>query len=279
MMPAVEPVLYEGNEEPYIDLEQRPRRRGAARQHHRRSLRLHRRAPDAQVRAVRRRARHLRDRHAQGRRRARGRDRRRARRHARRRRARAHPRARRSCGTTARPTGDRRSARRDRARAAFDLDDARAVRVGGAGHAELTRARVPARGAARASLLAIARVYGGAGRARRRARSTSSCSAARRCCSSCSSSTTASRTYVSLGPIAGRGARASASTTARTRPRSIAARCSRSRAARPRRRKALGMRPRQIAAPRAAAAGAAARAAADDERLRVAAQGLARWSA
>ena len=41
--------LYEGNEEPYIDLEQRPHRRGAARQHHRGSLRLHRRAPDAEV--------------------------------------------------------------------------------------------------------------------------------------------------------------------------------------------------------------------------------------
>ena len=48
----------------------RPHRRGAARQHHRRSLRLHPTRPTLHVRARRRRARHVRDRHPQGRRRA-----------------------------------------------------------------------------------------------------------------------------------------------------------------------------------------------------------------
>ena len=222
---------------------------------------------------VRRRARHLRDRDAQGRRGAQG-----ARSTAR------SPRcartasssgscARRSCGTRARPsapTGDRRHpaprAHVRRRACSWQFASPRVVTL------KLTRARVPARGAARHAARGQPRLRrGAAARARRGvyielfrgtpvllqlfvlyyglARRTSASGRCRRRCS------------------------ASASTTARTRPRSIAAP-----ARDPARPERGGARARHRAvadaAPRAAAAGAAARAAADDERLRVAAQGL-----
>ena len=188
-------MLYEGNEEPYLDLEQRPRSTPCCSTT---SSRIATAAPTSTRRCsclpddvargtyvigMRKGDAELAD----------------ARSTARsptmraRRRARAHPAQGAACGTTRQTraaAGGRRRQRGARARSTPTMlvQFLRAPRV----TLEIIAARVPARGAARRCCSRSRASTAAPVRARWRA-CTSSCSAARRCCCSCSSSTTGSR--------------------------------------------------------------------------------------